>query len=205
MSDGYDELDDTLRVIEQLLSQTGLNRDSALSTKELSFDTSLSVEDLQTLLKGERLPIPSSFDREVVRRIAFLKETRLNTSQGESGVERRTPYSNAQIARECGMTGAWLSSLLQKGKAPNLDHTTKLAAFFNVPVAFLTDPPAKALARVLKEKVIPHLQHFTVNPTQATMNRHAVGIATRLGDTDMTAAEEQALMVFVDAIVASRG
>ncbi|MFD7554225.1 helix-turn-helix domain-containing protein [Streptomyces sp. NPDC059835] len=200
MSDGYDDLAETVRTVELLLSQTGLDRDSALPLQELSFHTSFSQEDLQTLLAGERLPEPESFDHEVVRRIKYLQATRLNETEGPGGTLESRRYSHAQIARACNMTPAWLSNLLGKPKAPNLDHSAQLAAFFNVPVTFLTDPPAAALNRVLNDRTIPQMRHFAQSPTEAIRNRHAVKIAHRLGDTDLSPEQEAALMLLVDAV-----
>ncbi|MFI1765287.1 hypothetical protein ACH41H_24950 [Streptomyces sp. NPDC020800] len=200
MSDGYDDLAETLLTVEQLMSETGLDRDSALPMKELSFHTSFSLEDLQTLLSGKRLPEPESFDHEVVRRIKYLQSTRLHETEGPGGTMESRRYSSAEIARACNMTPAWLSSLLSKPKAPNLVHSAQLASFFRVPVAFLTDAPAAALNRVLLAHTLPHLRHFAQSPTEAITNRHAVKIAHRLGDTDLTPEQEAALMLLVDAV-----
>ncbi|MEV6680647.1 hypothetical protein AB0N09_27855 [Streptomyces erythrochromogenes] len=203
MSDGYDDLAKTMQTVELLLEQTGLDRSSVLNLKELAHQTSLSEKELRTLLAGKKLPPIKDFDAEVVRRIKFLQATRLREVEGPGGTTYKKPYSSAAIAQACGMTPAWLSALLAKPKAPNLDHSAHLADFFKVPVGFLTDQPAKGLARVLNDIVIPHLGHFKESPTEATVNRHAVKIAHRLGDTKLSRDQEAAFMVFIDSVVAS--
>ncbi|MFF5808563.1 helix-turn-helix domain-containing protein [Streptomyces sp. NPDC012746] len=200
MRDGYGDLAKTIQTVEQLLSATGLDRDSVIDLTDLSFRTSLPEADLRVLLAGGRLAPVESFDHEVTRRIRFLTESRLYEYEGAGGVRLKRRHTPKEIAEACGMTRAWLSSLLLKPKAPNLAHSKGLADFFGVPVEFLTDEPVQALTRALETTVVPYLRAFTVSPAEAITNRFAVKVAHRLKDAELQADEEAALMLMVSRI-----
>ncbi|MEU3602660.1 helix-turn-helix transcriptional regulator [Streptomyces sp. NPDC006798] len=186
-------------MIATLLPQTGLDRASAYSLRDLAYETSLSEADLRALLDGKRIPEPD-FDAEVQRRIRFLTETRLHEYETADGDRRQRLYTRGEIAAGCGITAAWLSQLLTKPKIPKLEHSKALADFFAVPVEFLTDEPPRALARVLNGTVIPRLRGLIDRPADAIRTPAAIRIAHRLGDAEMDPEAEAALLLFIDRI-----
>ncbi|MEU5159627.1 helix-turn-helix transcriptional regulator [Streptomyces sp. NPDC020875] len=202
MTDGYRQLAESLRVISTLLPQTGLDRRGVFDLGHLSYETSLSEEDLRVLLAGRKIPLPG-FGAEVQRRIRFLAETRQREYETEDGAVGRRTYTRGEIAKGCGITTAWLSQLLIKPKIPKLAHSKSIADFFGVPVEFLTDEPPKALARVLNADVIPRLRGLAGGSADTVATPAAMRIALRLGDREMDPEAEAALLLFIDRIAAS--
>ncbi|WP_329377256.1 hypothetical protein OG625_06655 [Streptomyces sp. NBC_01351] len=196
MSDGYEQLAETVREVEQLQSESGLDKASVFNLHDLSFQTSLPEADIRRLLDGEPVESPRSGPAELARRIAFLRETRLTVDE-HTGSRRQ--YTIVEIAAGSGMTPQWHGKLLNQS-TPNIWHGAGLAKFFNVPMEYFTHTPPEALKRVLDSKVIPDLTALLKNPSEAVMNRHAMQIQLRLGDKELPPNLETALMAFVDAI-----
>ncbi|MEW1551786.1 helix-turn-helix domain-containing protein [Streptomyces tsukubensis] len=202
MTDGYQQLAESLQEIATLLPETGLDQQDVFDLDRLSYETSLSETDLRALLAGRHIPQPG-FDSEVQRRIRFLAETRQREYETEDGTLRRRPYTRAEIADGCGITQAWLSQLLIKPKIPKLAHSKAIADFFDVPVEFFTDEPPKALARVLNRDVTPRLRSLAAGAVDTVTTPAAMRIALRLGDREMDPEAEAALMLFIDRIAAT--
>ncbi|RSS78366.1 hypothetical protein [Streptomyces sp. WAC06614] len=158
MGDGSaQDLTATVRRIDSLLDRMGLDREDVLRVEGeggLSYASGVAPETVRELLRGERpaevVPPEDAVEarhRLVVERILFLRATRLRTAADGS---RRT-YSLAEIAAGAGTSAQWLDKMIRTGKAPNLDHTAGIAAFFGERIEFLVDEPAEALHRVLRE------------------------------------------------------
>ncbi|MFI1285878.1 hypothetical protein ACH4U5_34850 [Streptomyces sp. NPDC020858] len=196
MRDGYKQLAETVRQVEELRSESGIDRASVFNLQDLSFQTSLPKADIRQLLDGERVESPRSGPDELARRIAFLRETRLTTDKGTGS---RRQYTTAEIAAGSGMTPQWHGKLLNRS-TPNIWHGAGLAKFFNVPMEYFTHTPPEAVKRVLDSNVIPDLTAFLNIPSEAVKNRHAMQIQLRLGDKELPPNLETALMAFVDAI-----
>ncbi|MFJ8011225.1 hypothetical protein [Streptomyces sp. NPDC096339] len=196
MSDGYEQLAETVREVEELRSESGLDRASVFNMQELSFHTSLPEADIRRLLDGERVESPRTGPADLARRIAFLRETRLTVDKDTGG---RRQYTTAEIAAGSGMTTQWHGKLLNRS-TPNIWHGAGLAKFFDVPIEYFTHTPPEAVKRVLDSKVIPYLTSFLKNPSEAVKNRHAMQIQLRLGNKELPPNLEKALMAFVDAI-----
>ncbi|MFD9377663.1 hypothetical protein ACFWBH_19315 [Streptomyces sp. NPDC059999] len=196
MSDGYARLAETVRAVEELQLESGLDRASAFNLKDLSFHTSLPEADIRRLLDGELVESPTSGPAELARRIAFLTETRLTVDR-DTG--RRRQYTTAEIAAGSGMTPQWHGKLLNRS-TPNIWHGAGLAKFFDVPMEYFTHTPPEAVKRVLDSKVIPKLTALLRKPSEAVRNRHAMQLQLRLGDKELPPDLETALMTFVDAI-----
>lgn len=201
-SPGRADLARTLRDVELLLSRTGLDPAAQMDLAMLSFHTSLPEADVRRLLDGADVGVREVGAGEVSRRIQFLMATRLCEEAAPGGGLRKRPYTVAEVAAGIGMTPQWLNTLLtqRRESSPNLRHGSRIARFFDVPVNFLTDPPAEALNRVLRGKVLPRLMAVDSASRQAVTNRYAVRIQQRLGDVELDAAMEKALMLFVDGI-----
>lgn len=196
MSDGYEQLAETVREVEGLRSASGLDRASVFHLPDLSFHTSLPEADVRRLLDGEFVESPRSGPAELARRIAFLRETRLTVDKDTGG---RRQYTTAEIAAGSGMTTQWHGKLLNRS-TPNIWHGAGLAKFFGVPMEYFTHTPPEAVKRVLDSKVIPNLTAYLTNPAEAVKNRYAMQIQLRLGDKELPPDLESALMAFVDAI-----
>ncbi|GAA4763056.1 hypothetical protein [Streptomyces sanyensis] len=144
--------------IRSLLERAGLEGEDPLRVEGeggLSYASGLPVEDVQALLRGQRLPLGDGGGaadpveerhRRVVARIVFLRRTRLRTT---SDGQRRA-YSLADIAAGAGTSAQWLDKMIKTGKAPNLDHAAGIADFFGESIEFLVAEPAEALDRVLQ-------------------------------------------------------
>ncbi|MEV7729951.1 hypothetical protein AB0P15_35350 [Streptomyces sp. NPDC087917] len=196
MGDAYEQLADTVRAVEALRSQAGLDRASVFHPTDLAFHTSLPEADIRRLLDGGLVEAPTSGPAELARRIAFLRETRLTVDKDTGGRRR---YTTAEIAAGSGMTTQWHGKLLNRS-TPNIWHGAGLARFFDVPMEYFTHTPAEAVKRVLDSKVIPDLTAFLKNPSEAVTNRHALQIQLRLNGKQLSPDLERALMAFVDAI-----
>ncbi|MFF9143609.1 hypothetical protein ACF1BN_01935 [Streptomyces sp. NPDC014861] len=157
---------DTLTRIVDLIRRAGLDRDDVLRVEGeggLAFASGLAVAEVEALLRGdgerhdtatpllrgdsERPDTATTRHRQVVDRILFLRGTRFKTT--EDGSRRTHPL--AEIAASAGMSAQWLDRVLKTGRAPNLVHAAEIAAFFGEGIEFLTDPPARALDRVLRQ------------------------------------------------------
>ncbi|MGW2561585.1 hypothetical protein ACWCXB_20475 [Streptomyces sp. NPDC001514] len=151
---------DTVKRIVALIGRAGLERGDVLRVEGeggLAFASGLAVAEVEAFLRGDRLsadtaragardPVAARH-RQVVDRILFLRRTRLK--QAEDG-SRRT-YPLAEIAASAGTSAQWLDRMLKTGRAPNLDHAAEIAGFFGENIEFLTDPPARAVGRVLRQ------------------------------------------------------
>lgn len=196
MSDGYEQLAETIREVEALQAKSRLDRASVFNLRDLSFHTSLPEADIRRLLDGEVVEAPESGSAELARRIMFLRETRLTVDRNTGG---RRQYTTAEIAAGSGMTPQWHGKLLNRS-TPNIWHGAGLAKFFDVPMEYFTHTPPEALKRVLERTVVPDLTAFLKNPSEAVRNRHAMQIQLRLGNRELPPNLETALMAFVDAI-----
>ncbi|WP_330299417.1 hypothetical protein [Streptomyces sp. NBC_00503] len=196
MSDGYEHLARTVREVEELRSEAGLDRASVFNLRDLSFHSSIPEADIRRLLDGELVEAPRSAAAELARRIVFLRETRLTVDKHTGG---RRQYTTAEIAAGSGMTPQWHGKLLNHS-TPNIWHGAGLAKFFDVPMEYFTQTPAEAVKRVLDSKVVPNLTALLRNPSGAVRNRHAMQVQLRLGDKELSPSLETALMAFMDAI-----
>ncbi|MFD5146817.1 hypothetical protein [Streptomyces sp. NPDC058401] len=196
MSHGYEHLARTVREVDELRAESGLDRASVFNLRDLSFHTSLPEADIRRLLDGEPVEPPGSAAAELARRIAFLRETRLTVDEQTGG---RRPYTTAEIAAGSGMTPQWHGKLLNHS-TPNIWHGAGLARFFGVPMEFFTQTPPEAVRRVLDREVIPKLTAFLGSPSEILRNRHAMQVQLRLGNKELSPHLETALMAFLDAI-----
>ncbi|MER5931018.1 hypothetical protein [Streptomyces sp. NPDC002054] len=154
----FPEPTDTVERIVALIGRAGLDRGDVLRVEGeggLAFASGLAVAEVEALLRGgrgrpdrpDRAATDTARHRQVVDRIVFLRSTRLKAAE-DGG--RRT-YPLAEIAASAGMSAQWLDRMLKTGRAPNLDHAAEIAGFFGEGIEFLTDPPARALDRVLQQ------------------------------------------------------
>ncbi|MCY0937110.1 hypothetical protein [Streptomyces sp. H34-S4] len=196
MSYRCEQLARTVREVEELRSESGLDRASVFNLPDLTFHTSIPEADIRRLLDGEFVEPPRSAAAELARRIVFLRETRLTVDK-HTGSRRQ--YTTTEIAAGSGMTPQWHGKLLNHS-TPNIWHGAGLAKFFDVPMEFFTQTPSEAVRRVLDTKVVPELTAFLRNPSEPVRNRHAMQVQLRLGDKELSPNLETALMAFMDAI-----
>ncbi|MCX5403695.1 hypothetical protein OHA37_07335 [Streptomyces sp. NBC_00335] len=196
MSYGYEQLARTVKEVEELQSEAGLDRASVFNLRDLTFHTSIPEADILRLLDGELVESPRTAGAELARRIVFLRKTRLTVDK-HTGSPRQ--YTTAEIAAGSGMTPQWHGKLLNHS-TPNIWHGAGLAKFFGVPMEYFTQTPPEAVKRVLDSKVIPDLTAFLKSPSGAVRNRHAMQVQLRLGDKELSPNLETALIAFVDAI-----
>lgn len=137
MSDGYEHLARTVREVEELRSEAGLDRASVFNLRDLSFHSSIPEADIRRLLDGELVEAPRSAAAELARRIVFLRETRLTVDKHTGG---RRQYTTAEIAAGSGMTPQWHGKLLNHS-TPNIWHGAHFAKFFDVPMEYFTQTP----------------------------------------------------------------
>lgn len=192
----HEQLARTVREVEELRSESGLDRASVFNLRDLSFHTSIPEADIRRLLDGELVESPRSAAAELARRIVFLRETRLTLDQHTGN---RRPYTTAEIAAGSGMTPQWHGKLLSHS-TPNIWHGAGLAKFFGVPMEYFTQTPPEAVKRVLESRVVPYLKTFLKSPSAAVSNRHAMQLQLRLGDKELSPHLETALIAFMDAI-----
>ncbi|MGW2561590.1 hypothetical protein ACWCXB_20500 [Streptomyces sp. NPDC001514] len=191
----------TARRITSLLDRAGLAREDVLRVEGeggLSYASGLPVEDVEALLRGERLPqgdgggVDPVEERHhrVVDRIVFLRRTRLRTSPDG----QRRAYSLADIAAGAGTSAQWIDKMIKTGKAPNLDHAAGIANFFGESIEFLVAAPAEALDRVLQRIYKEVLERTVVRQDEAIQRlRSTVGAGAPRSDLGVVGYAARAL------------
>lgn len=147
MAESVLSLATTLARIRALAKERQLDLDEILDAKALAARTGVPAEVTAALLRGEEFadPTPEEARATVHRRAAFLHATSRDTNG--------RPYAVADIAAAIGAPPEWVGHLVSGVPLAHLRHCGEFAAFFGREPAFLTDTPARALARALQPAV----------------------------------------------------
>lgn len=165
------QLAETLRRLDALIREQGLDRAVLLDARELAAGTALPEPVVRALLAGEPPPddtVPERFSA----RIRVLAQTDL----------RRTGRKMAALAAEVGaslnVSDVWARLILEGKKTPNIEHLHKLAEFFGLEAgeAFFTAPADKALNRALTP-VLAQLENPETDPVEALLRKYGVRTA----------------------------
>ncbi|MEU9102314.1 hypothetical protein [Streptomyces sp. NPDC048361] len=176
MSEPQPPLGELLARLDALIAQTGLDRDEVLNLEQLSSQTALRPDEIETLLAGRAMP-EESVRHRINRRITRLFESLL-TETGKRAVDLR-----ADIAAEVGVSPEWVRRWLRSGPdvrltVPNLENVVPLQKFFGVGEGFFTSPDADLLGRALW-RLLQDLES-TADPMSQVLEQLGLsGIATR--------------------------
>ncbi|WP_189135862.1 helix-turn-helix domain-containing protein [Wenjunlia tyrosinilytica] len=131
------------------------------SNTDVSYSTGVPEPVIARLRQG--LPLEEHDGDQhprFVARLTFLFATRTSPTTGRG-------YTNSEVARAAGITGAYIGYLLSGKRGPTLAVTEALAQVFGVSVAFFTDDTLTALARRFGVTV----DYFTDDATAEAVGR----------------------------------
>ncbi|MGW3267912.1 hypothetical protein [Streptomyces sp. NPDC001056] len=141
-------LPETLRRLDALIQQEGLDRSEFLSPRRLAVRTALPESVVRTLLRGGQPPVETVNER-VRSRIKALADDRLaRTGQRMSDLA-------GGISRQLGVSAFWARQVCAGAKVPSVELLHGLVDFFGVEggEAFFTAPASEALHRELLSMV----------------------------------------------------
>ncbi|MEV7503243.1 hypothetical protein [Streptomyces sp. NPDC093018] len=138
-------LPETLRRLDALIQQEGLERSEFLDVRRLAVSTALPEDVVGTLLRGGQPPAETVNER-VRSRIRALADDRLaRTGQRMSDLA-------AAISRQLGVSAFWARQVCAGDKVPSVELLHGLVDFFGVEggEAFFTAAADEALDRALR-------------------------------------------------------
>ncbi|MFV0132100.1 hypothetical protein ACLGIH_02330 [Streptomyces sp. HMX87] len=138
------QLPDTLRRLEAIIEERGLNRSRLLDPQQLATRTALPVATVRTLLAGGTAPPETVNDRVCARIKAVAAEHRARTG-------RRMSDLAAEIRTRLGVSDYWARQVCDGKKVPSVEFLHGLVEFFGVEAgeAFFTADAPQALNRAL--------------------------------------------------------
>ncbi|MFJ5777074.1 hypothetical protein [Streptomyces sp. NPDC093094] len=162
------QLEETLRRLDMLVDEQGLDRSELLDTGKLAARTALPERDVRALLAGECLPADSVNDR-VRARIKALADANL------ARTGRKMAALAAEVAAQLGVSELWARRICDGSKVPNVELLHGIVDFFGVEdgEAFFTVPAATALDRALRRD-LARLERPALDPVQALMTKYGV-------------------------------
>lgn len=141
-------LPETLKRLEELLSEKQLDRASVFDVAKLARQAVLREAEVQALLAGLNLADDGSPDEVVKRRVrerlARVYQTYLDTERVSFADGVRT------IAAQLEISEMWARQLVKGAKAPSVGHLPVLARFFKIDERYFTGTPADNLNRALQ-------------------------------------------------------
>ncbi|WP_405877190.1 hypothetical protein OG762_02010 [Streptomyces sp. NBC_01136] len=162
------QLPESLRRLNALIEEQGLNRSELLDPKEMADRTALPESTVRTLLSGGTVPADTVNDR-VCARINTLANAHLDRTG------RRMSDLAADIRERLGVSDYWARQVCDGKKVPSVEFLHGLVEYFAVEggEAFFTMPAADVLDRVLRP-VLQKLENPESDPVQALMAKYGV-------------------------------
>ncbi|MFH8342545.1 hypothetical protein [Streptomyces sp. AM6-12] len=138
-------LPETLRRLDALIRQEGLERSEFLDARRLALRTALPEHVVGTLLRGGQPPVETVNER-VRSRIKALADDRL------ARAGRRMSDLAGSISRQLGVSAFWARQVCAGDKVPSVELLHGLVDFFGIEggEAFFTAPADEALNRELR-------------------------------------------------------
>lgn len=151
-------LDETLRRLDELITERGLKREDIFDVGTLAAQTALPDAVVRRLLKG-RKPTPDTVVERVCARMKVVSAAHL----ARSG--KRMSELAADIHRVLNISDVWARSVCEGKRMPNVALLHHLAAYFGVEDGerYFTAPADEALNRVL----LPTLRQLEVPEADA--------------------------------------
>ncbi|WP_331732555.1 hypothetical protein [Streptomyces sp. NBC_00989] len=151
-------MDETLRRLDELITERGLKREDIFDVGTLAAQTALPDAVVRRLLKG-RKPTPDTVVERVCARMKVVSAAHL----ARSG--KRMSELAADIHRVLNISDVWARSVCEGKRMPNVALLHHLAAYFGVEDGerYFTAPADEALNRVL----LPTLRQLEVPEADA--------------------------------------
>ncbi|MER8009705.1 hypothetical protein [Streptomyces sp. NPDC094149] len=135
----------TLRRLDELTREQGLNQQDVLDPDALSMATGLPERSVRLLLQG-RAPANDTVEERVCSRLKAVADAYM------ARTGKRMSELAAEVSQRLGISEVWARQICVGKKVPNVGHLHHLARFFGVEGGepFFTVPADEALNRALQ-------------------------------------------------------
>ncbi|WP_369190192.1 hypothetical protein [Streptomyces sp. R08] len=193
-------LSETLRRLDELISERGLRRADILDPPTLAVRTALPETVIGRLLKG-REAAPDSVPERVCARMKVVSAAYL------ARTGKRMSDLAADLHAELGISDVWARMVCEGKKTPNVDLLHHLAAYFRVEddERFFTAPADEALNRVLLP-TLRELEGSDADPLALLMREYGLESAHMRQDGSMTRQQvERVLRGVLGSVLPQKG
>ena len=193
-------LPETLRRLDELITERGLNRADIFEVQTLAAKTALPDTVIKRLLKGGK-PTPDSVSDRVCARMRVVSDAYL----ADNGKQMKNLA--ADLRDSLRISDVWARSVCEGKKVPNVDLLHHLAAYFRVEGGerFFTAPADEALNRVLLP-ILRELEGSDVDPLSLLMREYGVESAHMRQDGSMTREQlERVLRGVLGSVLPQKG
>lgn len=193
-------LPETLRRLDELITERGLKRADIFDVQTLAAKTALPDTVIKRLVRGGK-PTPDSVSDRVCARMKVVSAAYL----ADNG--KRTSDLAADLRDSLGISDVWARSVCEGKKMPNVDLLHHLAAYFRVEGGerFFTAPADEALNRVLLP-TLRELEGSDTDPLSLLMREYGVESAHMRQDGDLTREQvERVLKGVLQSVLPQKG
>ncbi|WP_405949984.1 hypothetical protein OG588_29885 [Streptomyces prunicolor] len=193
-------LPETLRRLDELITERGLKRADIFDVQTLAAKTALPDTVIKRLVKGGK-PTPDSVSDRVCARMKVVSAAYL----ADNG--KRASDLAADLRDSLGISDVWARSVCEGKKMPNVDLLHHLAAYFRVEGGerFFTAPADEALNRVLLP-TLRELEGSDTDPLSLLMREYGVESAHMRQDGDLTREQvERVLKGVLQSVLPQKG
>ncbi|MFE3095227.1 hypothetical protein ACFXG1_15540 [Streptomyces sp. NPDC059248] len=191
MTEAASALRRTLRRLDELVEEHGLDPGDVVDVAEITYRTGISGRRIRFLLKGGAASWDDDVDARVRGRVLHLYQTR---------TERR-PGDVAAVAGKLGVGTVRAQQLLEGRKTPNIVHGQALTEHFGVDNDFLVAPATQLLNRSLLP-VVERLSRQVPDPMAQLMERLGVTSVSFRGN-ELTMPQRAAVAQMLEAMLKS--
>ncbi|MFI8308531.1 hypothetical protein ACIF80_35065 [Streptomyces sp. NPDC085927] len=163
---------ETLRRLEAQIEAQGLERHTILNPQILADKTSLPVDTVLALLRGEEVPEREFNERVLARMKAFVAYHLAETQKTEAQLIGEVQVALHPISRP------WARSVIRGEKVPNSKTLHELAVYFELDgqETYFTSLAVDALNRAL-QRILLRYEPPERDPIEALMDRYGVKAA----------------------------
>ncbi|MFJ9900556.1 hypothetical protein ACIQPR_45235 [Streptomyces sp. NPDC091280] len=193
-------LPETLRRLNELITEQGLDRADIFDVQTLAAKTALPVTVVRRLVKGGK-PTPDTVSDRVCARMKVVSDAYL----ADTGKEMK--HLAADLHKALGISDFWARSVCEGKKMPNVDLLHHLAGYFRVDGGerFFTAAADEALNRVLLP-VLRKLEGTDTDPLSQLMREYGVESAHMRQDGDLTRDQvERVLRGVLQSVLPQKG
>ncbi|OBQ52352.1 hypothetical protein A4U61_07845 [Streptomyces sp. H-KF8] len=158
---------ETLRRLEAQIEAQGLERHTILNPQTLADKTSLPVDTVLALLRGEEVPEREFNERVLARMKAFVAYHLAETQRTEAQLIGEVQVALHPISRP------WARSVIRGEKVPNSKTLHELAVYFELDgqETYFTSLAVDALNRAL-QRILLRYEPPERDPIEALMDRY---------------------------------
>lgn len=190
---------ETLRRLEAQIKAQDLDRHAVLDPHVLADRTSLPVDTVRALLRGEEVPEPEFNERVLGRMKAFVAYHLAATGKTEAQLIGEVQVALHPISRP------WARSVIRGEKVPNSKTLHELAVYFELDgqETYFTSLAVDALNRAL-QRVLLRYEPPERDPIEALMDRYGVEAADmRLHGASGGVSSKEQLAVLLEGVFRS--